>query len=632
MLRNLLSSLRVRLILFVLLAALPALGLTLYTGLEQREEVATEAQEDALRLVTFITSNHELIIENTRGFLIALSHSFSSGLGQLDQCRDVFSHLMETHFPYYSAFYVADLNANILCSMETGDIPDDLETCEHYQDLIHAQGFVTSQYHICRNTGKGVIAVGYPIRDQNDKVEGVVNVSMDLAWFNQMAAEANMPPGSTLTVIDSNGVILAHYPDPENWIGKLMPESPIKDLILSQNEGTAHGLGADGEPRLFAFTPIGGTDNSAFVSIAIPENVAFAEVNRTTNRNLLLLGLVTVLALAAAWFLGEVFVLRQTKTLMNTTERLAAGDLSARTEIAHLPGEIGQLARAFDDMAESLAQREQERSQAERAMKEYAANLERSNRDLQDFANIASHDLQEPLRKIQVFSDLLQMRYSDSLDERGQEYLERMQEAAGRMQSLIQDLLTYSRISTRGQPFEAMDLGQVTSEVLSDLMLQIEQTSAEINVEPLPTIEADAIQMHQLMQNLISNALKFHKDGQSPIVSIRAEVFTRPDTSGNGSSPDRQICQIEISDNGIGFDDKYLDRIFLPFERLHGRSEYKETGMGLAICRKIVERHDGSISAKSSPGQGATFIVNLPVHNRQGEEDYDYETDHHPVS
>ena len=121
--RNLLSSLRVRLILFVLLAALPALGLTLYTGLEQREEVATEAQEDALRLVTFITSNHELIIENTRGFLIALSHSFSSGLGQLDQCRDVFSHLMETHFPYYSAFYVADLNANILCSMETDDIP-----------------------------------------------------------------------------------------------------------------------------------------------------------------------------------------------------------------------------------------------------------------------------------------------------------------------------------------------------------------------------------------------------------------------------------------------------------------------------------------------------------------------------
>ena len=463
-------------------------------------------------------------------------------------------------------------------------------------------------------------------------MEGVVNVSMDLAWFNQMAAEANMPPGSTLTVIDSNGVILAHYPDPENWIGKLMPESPIKDLILSQNEGTAHGLGSDGEPRLFAFTPISGTDNSAFVSIAIPENVAFAEVNRTTNRNLLLLGLVTVLALAAAWFLGEVFILRQTNTLMTTTERLAAGDLSARTEIAHLPGEIGQLARAFDDMAESLAQREQERSQAERAMKEYAANLERSNRDLQDFANIASHDLQEPLRKIQVFSDLMQMRYSDSLDERGQEYLERMQEAAGRMQSLIQDLLTYSRISTRGQPFEAVDLGQVTSEVLSDLMLQIEQTSAEVNVEPLPTIEADAIQMHQLMQNLISNALKFHKDGQSPIVSIRAEVFAKPDTSGNGSSPDQQICQIEISDNGIGFDDKYLDRIFLPFERLHGRSDYRGTGMGLAICRKIVERHDGSISAKSSPGQGATFIVNLPVHNRQGEEDYGYETDHNPVS
>ena len=631
MIRNLFSSLRVRLILFVLLAALPALGLTLYTGLEQRKQAAAEAQADALSLVHFVTGNHELIIENTRGFLIALSHSFSSRYGQLDQCGEVFSHLLETHFPYYSAFYIADLNANILCSMKTGDTPDDLGTCEHYQNLIHAQGFVTSQYHICHNTGKGVIAIGYPVRDKNDQVEGVINVSLDLAWFNQMASDAHMPPGSTLTVIDKNGSILAHYPDPENWVGKLMPENPVMNVILSQKEGTTQGLGTDNQPRLFAFTPIRGTDDSVFVSIGIPENVAFAEVNQTTTRNLILLGIVTILALGAAWFLGEVFVLRQTKTLMTTTERLAAGDLSARTEIAHLPGEIGQLARAFDEMAESLAQREEERSQAERSMKEYAANLERSNRDLQDFANIASHDLQEPLRKIQVFSDLLQMRYSESLDERGQEYLVRMQDAARRMQSLIQDLLTYSRISTRGQPFAAVDLNQVIGEVLSDLVLPIEQSAARVNVEPLATIEADATQMHQLLQNLISNALKFHKHGQPPLVSIRSKILESPGAPGNGSSADQRTCQIEISDNGIGFDDKYLDRIFLPFERLHGHSEYQGTGMGLAICRKIVERHDGSISAQSSPNQGATFIVRLPVRNRQGVEEHEPKTDHHPA-
>lgn len=631
MFRNFFSSLRVRLILFVLLAALPALGLTLYTGLEQRRQAASEAQADALRLVHFITENHELIIENTRGFLIALSHSFSSRYGQISQCGEVFSHLMETHFPYYSAFYIADLDANILCSMLHGDIPDDLETCEHYQDLIHAEGFVTSQYHICHNTGKGVIAIGYPLRDSNDQVEGVINISLDLAWFNQMASEAHMPPGSTLTVIDKNGTILAHSPDPENWVGKQTPESPIMDVILSQKEGTTQGLGIDRTQRLFAFTPIRNTNDSVFVSIGIPEEVAFAEVIQTTTRNLVLLGVVTVLALAAAWFLGEIFILRQTKTLMNTTERLAAGDLSARTQITHLPGEIGQLARAFDDMAESLAQREAERSQAERAMKEYAADLERSNRDLQDFANIASHDLQEPLRKIQVFSDLLQMRYSEELDERGVEYIKRMQEAARRMQSLIQDLLIYSRISTRSQPIQVVDLRQVANEVLSDLVLQIEQSGAQVNIGSLPVIEADAFQMHQLMQNLLSNAIKFHQQDQPPVVSVNCEIIQPPDNQDNGSAPVRPVCQIKIVDNGIGFDDKYMDRIFLPFERLHGRSEYQGTGMGLAICRKIVERHGGSISAQSSPGNGATFIVNLPVKNWEGDKEHEPKTDHHLV-
>jgi signal transduction histidine kinase len=152
-----------------------------------------------------------------------------------------------------------------------------------------------------------------------------------------------------------------------------------------------------------------------------------------------------------------------------------------------------------------------------------------------------------------------------------------------------------------------------------------------VNVEPLATIEADATQMHQLMQNLISNALKFHKEGQPPLVSIRSKILEGPGAPGNGSSADQRTCQIEISDNGIGFDDKYLDRIFLPFERLHGHSEYQGTGMGLAICRKIVERHGGSISAQSSPNQGATFIVRLPVRNRQGVEEHEPKTDHHPA-
>lgn len=250
-------------------------------------------------------------------------------------------------------------------------------------------------------------------------------------------------------------------------------------------------------------------------------------------------------------------------------------------------------------------------------MKAYAEELERSNRDLQDFANIASHDMQEPLRKIQIFSDLLQSHYASELDERGVDYLQRMQSAAGRMQYLIDDLLSYSRIATRAQPFTLVDLNEITKDVLLDLDVQIEQTNASIEVDNLPSLEADPIQMNQLIQNLLSNALKFHKADQPPEIKISAQVNTRGSTSA--SSKDGRFCEITIEDKGIGFDEKYAERIFNPFQRLHGRDEYEGSGMGLAICRKIVERHGGVIHAKSEKGKGSSFIVSLPLRQPKGD-------------
>ncbi len=252
---------------------------------------------------------------------------------------------------------------------------------------------------------------------------------------------------------------------------------------------------------------------------------------------------------------------------------------------------------------------EQKRSQEQ--LKAYAAELERSNRELQDFAYIASHDLQEPLRKIRAFGDRLQSRYHEQLDEHGRDYLERMQRAVTRMQTLIQDLLTYSRVTTKAQPFMPVELNVVVREVLSDLETRLEEVGGQVEVVNLPTIEADRTQMQQLFQNLISNALKFHKAGQAPLVTIAAEMLPEP-THGT------QFCQITVQDNGIGFDEKYLERIFGVFQRLHGRVSYEGSGIGLAICRKIVERHGGRLTARSKVGEGATFIVILPVKQTQG--------------
>jgi PAS domain S-box-containing protein len=240
--------------------------------------------------------------------------------------------------------------------------------------------------------------------------------------------------------------------------------------------------------------------------------------------------------------------------------------------------------------------------------------LARSNEELQQFAFVASHDLQEPLRKIKAFGDRLRTSYADVLDEQGRDYLQRMQNAAGRMQILIEDLLTLSRVTTRGQPFTAVNLSLVTQEVLSDLEVRIGQTGARVEVRQLPTINGDPLQIRQLLQNLIGNALKFYRKDETLVIKIYCEFLTNQSDKVLLGTP--ELCQIFVEDNGIGFDEKYLDRIFNVFQRLHGRSEYEGTGMGLAICRKIVERHQGTITAQSALGQGSKFIVTLPVNPR----------------
>jgi signal transduction histidine kinase len=267
-----------------------------------------------------------------------------------------------------------------------------------------------------------------------------------------------------------------------------------------------------------------------------------------------------------------------------------------------------------------LRQEITERNRTEETLQTFATQLQRSNRELQDFAYTASHDLQEPLRKILTFGDRLKAKCGETLGEQGRDYLERMQNAAQRMQTLINDLLAFSRVTTKAQPFVSVDLAQVASEVVTDLEVRIEQTGGQVDIDKLPTIEADPLQMRQLFQNLISNALKFHQQGVAPIVTVQGHLLQNEDWHLTGNAPVRTLCKITVADNGIGFDEKYLDRIFNVFQRLHSRSAYEGAGVGLAVCRKIVERHSGSITARSTPGQGTTFIITLPIAHPKGTE------------
>jgi PAS domain S-box-containing protein len=257
-----------------------------------------------------------------------------------------------------------------------------------------------------------------------------------------------------------------------------------------------------------------------------------------------------------------------------------------------------------------------ERKSAAENLARKAAELARSNAELEQFAFVASHDLQEPLRKIQAFGDRLKAKCATVNLEEGRDYLDRMQNAAARMQTLIYDLLMFSRVISRTEPFVRVDLKTVAREVIGDLEVRIEKTGGCVDVGDLPSIEADAPQMRQLFQNLIGNALKFHAPGIAPVVRVEGRLLPAQagDTAASSEAGDEPaLCELTVADNGIGFDEKYLDRIFAVFQRLHGREAYEGTGIGLAVCRRIAERHGGKITARSTPGQGATFIVTLPV-------------------
>jgi signal transduction histidine kinase len=239
---------------------------------------------------------------------------------------------------------------------------------------------------------------------------------------------------------------------------------------------------------------------------------------------------------------------------------------------------------------------------ANRDLERTNVELSRSNGELEQFASVASHDLQEPLRKVQTFGDQLERRFAEDLTDEAKDYLRRMRNASARMSVLIDDLLRFSRVTTHAKPHVPVELDRIARDVLTDLEARVAESGGTVEIDKLPAVQADATQMRQLLQNLIANALKFHRDGVPPVVRLTSAPTPEPD-----------MVAIAVSDNGIGFESTYEERIFRVFERLHPRDVYAGTGIGLALCRKIAERHGGTITAEGRPGEGATFTVVLPA-------------------
>jgi len=491
-----------------------------------------------------------------------------------------------------------------------------------------------------------------PILSRAGTLLGVLAGRGDLTEINDIVTRSSgMYQSEDVFIVDNASLLLTQ---PRFISDASVPQRGIRTEVvnrcLSHSSGSLSTTDYRGVATLSAYRWL--SESQLCLVVKVDQAEAYGPVNAFRNK-VAILGAI-VLAAAALLGLGlATSISRPVLAMQKGVQGFRRGELGVRLPETSRD-ELGDLARAFNEMATERGRVEQElqkhRDQLERLVEERTGELEkevierrraeeelrshrdhleervtertrelaRSNAELEQFASVATHDLQEPLRKIQTFGDLLATTSSEVLDENARGYVQRMRDAAGRMRNLINDLLSFSRVSSQVQPYAPVDLNRLTQEVLSDLEALIAETGGRVDVGDLPTIDADAAQMRQLQQNLIGNALKFHKPEEPPLVKIKGRILDGPGNGAAAMSPAESTCEITIEDNGIGFDEKYLDRIFTIFQRLHGRDTYDGTGIGLATCRKIVERHGGSITAKSRPGEGARFIVTLPARNSKG--------------
>jgi signal transduction histidine kinase/HAMP domain-containing protein len=352
MTRSSFSSLRFRLLFLVLLTIIPALALILYTAVEQRRAAALEAEANALRLAQLASNNQEHVIEVAHELLSAVAQLSEVRKRDSQGCANLFANLL-AQYRGYANLIAAEPSGKVFCSGQP--IPGAVNFADRdwFRRVVKTREFATSEYSIGKITGKPVVILGYPVVNASGQVEAVLSISLDLAWLNELAAKTRLPSATTLTVIDRKGTILVRFPDSEKWVGKSMAERPLFQIILNRGEGTAEAFGVDGITRLYGFSPLG-TGSEAYVAVGIAKDIAFSTANFILERNLAALGVVAVLAVLAAWFGSDWFILRRVNALMAASKRLAAGDLSARAGPTRGQDEFSQLARTFDEMANSV--------------------------------------------------------------------------------------------------------------------------------------------------------------------------------------------------------------------------------------------------------------------------------------
>jgi signal transduction histidine kinase len=595
------ASLRSRLLVLVLVAVLPAFALTLYTNLEQRRAAAAAAQEEALRIARIAASEQNGVFQDARRVLFTLAHLREVRTLNAQACRPLLAELL-SRSPEYASISIAAPTGDVVCTggLLTGSI--NLGDREYFQRALTTRDVAMSGYLLGRISKKAALAIAYPAIDARGTVSAVVVIGLDLRSLNHLAADAQLPQGSTLLVIDRAGVILARHPHGEEWVGKQVSDAPLAKAILTKHgEGTIADTGLDGVPRLYGLTRLSATPDAGevYLAVGIPRSVALAEPNRALVRNLVLLGVIGVLVLVGARVVAERLVLRRTEALTAATKRLAAGDLGARTGLPGDDSELGHLARSFDEMAEAVEQRTAERARA-------AAELVRSEKmaALGRLAAGVAHELRNPLSviagRIEILRHQMAPGQAPTFDVLTRSLVQ-FEEASDRMRRIMEGLSTYSKPAKPDPtPLDLGGLLTATKEVLA-YEARKHEVSIVVQVPPrLPRVVGDRSALMQVFVNLATNAVQAMADTGGGQLTLKAY-----ETAGNGAP-----VVAEVTDTGPGIPPDALAQIWATFYT----TKAEGTGIGLSIVRALVEQQPGAaITVESHRGAGTTFRLTMPA-------------------
>jgi signal transduction histidine kinase len=603
--RIFLSSLRSRAIILVLLALLPLLALTFYSYLHHRAQAVKEMQRDELVAARNLAAVQEVLIRNTRQLLVSLSQLPQVKGRDREGCAALFAGLLKQS-PQYTIIAAADCEGRVFASAPAGPAgPVNVADRVWFQKALESRSFFVGEPLLGRISRKYSLNMSYPILDNEGRIQGALVAGVDLTWLGDLLAKSDLPAGAALALTDASGKALFRYPEPLKYTGRMLPEILVQ-AMAAQTEGVLEVVGLPGDLRLVGFTRLAPPWQDLRVAVALPKVQALAQVNRELRANLFWLGLVSLVALSAAWYGAGLFVVRPVKELRGVTEKLAAGDLTVRTGPQYPAGELGLLGQAFDGMADAIQERDArlkegaaELGRRVRELNERTAQLEAAVKELESFSYTVSHDLRAPLRGIAGFSRILLEDYRDRLDEEGKRHLGIIIKQTQKMGNLIDDLLVFSRYGRREMHPKEFKMEDLARAVFNDLQEHEPGRNLQLEVKPMPTARGDLDMIRRVLVNLLANALKFTREREPAVIEV----------SGRSEGHENVYC---VQDNGVGFEMEYVDKLFGVFQRLHPEEEFEGTGVGLAIVHRIITRHGGRVWAEGRVGEGARFCFTLP--------------------